>query len=55
MLKDVIQRHERGKELPAHYLTLHREEGERCPKCGGTIARAVVFGRTTYFCGKHQK
>jgi formamidopyrimidine-DNA glycosylase len=34
---------------------LPREEGERCPKCGGTIKRAVVAGRTTYFCGKHQK
>lgn len=33
---------------------LPREEGDRCPKCGGTIKRAVVAGRTTYFCGKHQ-
>jgi formamidopyrimidine-DNA glycosylase len=55
MLRDVIARHERNAELPASYLTLHREEGERCPKCGGTIQRAVVFGRTTYFCGRHQR
>jgi len=34
---------------------LPRDEGERCPRCGGTIKRAVVAGRTTYFCGKHQK
>jgi len=34
---------------------LPREEGDRCPKCGGTLKRAVVAGRTTYFCGKHQK
>lgn len=33
---------------------LPRDEGERCPKCGGTIKRAVVAGRTTYFCAKHQ-
>jgi len=34
---------------------LPREEGDLCPKCGGTIKRAVVAGRTTYFCAKHQK
>lgn len=42
-------------DLPPRALFHHREEGERCPKCGGTLQRAVVFGRTTYFCGKHQK
>jgi formamidopyrimidine-DNA glycosylase len=34
---------------------LPRDVGERCPKCGGTIKRSVVGGRTTYFCGGHQK
>lgn len=55
VLRDTIQRRGREAELPPHYLYHHREEGDRCPKCGGTIKRAVVFGRTTYFCGKHQK
>jgi formamidopyrimidine-DNA glycosylase len=55
MLRDVIARHGRGAPLPSQYLYHHREEGERCPKCGGTIQRSVVFGRTTYFCGKHQR
>ena len=32
-----------------------RETGARCPRCGGTIRRAVVGGRTTYFCAIHQK
>jgi formamidopyrimidine-DNA glycosylase len=54
ILRDVIARRERGADHPQRYLTMHREEGERCPMCGGTIKRAVVFGRTTYFCGKHQ-
>jgi formamidopyrimidine-DNA glycosylase len=54
MLREAIARHQRHAELPPYYLIHHREEGERCPKCGGTIQRAVVFGRTTYFCGKHQ-
>jgi formamidopyrimidine-DNA glycosylase len=55
MLRDVIARKQRNAGYPARYLIQHREEGERCPKCGGTIKRAVVFGRTTYFCGRHQK
>ncbi|HYI11100.1 MAG TPA: DNA-formamidopyrimidine glycosylase family protein [Thermoanaerobaculia bacterium] len=55
ILRDVITRHGNDAALPARYLYHHREEGEKCPKCGGAIKRTVVFGRTTYFCGKHQK
>lgn len=55
ILRETVVRHERGKDHPPKYLIHHREEGERCPRCGGTIKRAVVFGRTTYFCGKHQR
>jgi formamidopyrimidine-DNA glycosylase len=38
----------------AFFMVGHREEGERCPRCGGTIQRTVVGGRTTYFCAQHQ-
>lgn len=55
ILRETIARHGREAELPGRYLIHHREEGERCPRCGGTIQRTVVFGRTTYFCGKHQR
>ncbi|MFP5245151.1 MAG: Fpg/Nei family DNA glycosylase [Thermoanaerobaculia bacterium] len=55
ILRDSIARLERDADWPAKYLTSHREEGDRCPRCGGTIRRTVVFGRTTYFCGRHQK
>jgi formamidopyrimidine-DNA glycosylase len=55
ILRETIARHGREAELPARYLIHHREEGERCPRCGGTLKRTVVFGRTTYFCGKHQR
>ena len=54
ILRDTIARHGRGAALPGRYLIHHREEGERCPRCGGTIKRTVVFGRTTYYCSKHQ-
>ena len=55
VLRETIKRHAREAELPHAYLIHHREEGERCPRCGGTILRTVVFGRTTYFCGRHQR
>jgi formamidopyrimidine-DNA glycosylase len=29
---------------------VHTREGEDCGRCGGTIARIVVGGRSTYFC-----
>jgi formamidopyrimidine-DNA glycosylase len=63
ILREAIARHAREAELPGTYLIHNREAGERCPfrprrggpQCGGTIRRTVVFGRTTYFCAKHQR
>ena len=55
ILRETILRAERGLDRPPRYLIHRREEGERCPLCGGTIRRTVVFGRTTYYCGKHQR
>jgi formamidopyrimidine-DNA glycosylase len=55
VLRETIARHERGAGHPPRYLIHHREAGERCPRCGGTIRRTVVFGRTTYFCADHQR
>jgi formamidopyrimidine-DNA glycosylase len=33
---------------------VHTREGEDCPRCGGTIQRIVVGGRSTYFCPECQ-
>jgi formamidopyrimidine-DNA glycosylase len=55
ILREAIARHARESELPRNYLFNNREVGERCPRCAGTIRRTVVFGRTTYFCAKHQR
>lgn len=54
ILLTVIERKERGDDYPPRYLIHHREEGARCPRCGGTIVKSVVFGRTTYACTRHQ-
>lgn len=55
ILNEAIAFKSRGGNYPGRWLIPHREEGDRCPRCGGAIQRTVVFGRTTYFCGKHQK
>ncbi len=55
VLREVIVRQEQNAEYPSRYLFHRRVEGERCPRCGATIQRTVVYGRTTYFCPKHQR
>ncbi|HSP16425.1 MAG TPA: DNA-formamidopyrimidine glycosylase family protein [Thermoanaerobaculia bacterium] len=55
ILRGVIARKSRGADHPPRFLILHREEEEQCPRCGGSIERTVVSGRTTYFCGAHQR
>jgi formamidopyrimidine-DNA glycosylase len=55
ILKGVIGRKARGVSHPGRFLIEHREEGDRCPMCGSPIGRMVVFGRTTYYCGNHQR
>jgi formamidopyrimidine-DNA glycosylase len=54
ILHETIERKDRGEDYPPRYLIHHREEGARCPRCGGTIRKSVVFGRTTYACARHQ-
>jgi formamidopyrimidine-DNA glycosylase len=55
VLQEAIAFKSRGGDYPGRYLVQHREEGDRCPRCGGTIRRTVVAGRTTYYCARHQK
>jgi formamidopyrimidine-DNA glycosylase len=55
VLREAIAFKARGADYPGRYLVQHREEGDRCPRCGGTIRRTVVATRTTYYCAKHQK
>ncbi len=40
--------------LPRRWLLPLRREGGPCPRCGASLARAVVGGRTTYYCSRHQ-
>lgn len=45
-------RGERGR-MQDEFL-VHTRAGEPCPRCGGTIERIVVAGRSTYFCPRCQ-
>ena len=54
ILLTVIDLKEHDRDYPPRYLIYHREEEARCPRCGGTIVKSVVFGRTTYSCARHQ-
>jgi|SRR5436190_3211480 len=55
VLQEAIAFKSRGGDYPARFLVQHREAGDRCPRCGGTIRRTVVAGRTTYYCARHQR
>src|SRR5438270_6598972 len=37
VLQETIAFKSRGGDYPARFLIQHREKGERCPRCGGTI------------------
>src|SRR5438067_961500 len=55
VLRETIEFKSRDADYPARFMIQHREEGERCPRCAGTIRRTIVAGRTTYFCATHQR
>ena len=40
---------------PVGDLTIVREPGGTCPRCGGPLRVATVGGRTTYFCPRCQR
>lgn len=45
---------ELAARLPRTYLLPHREEGQQCPRCKGTIEVTKTAGRTTYYCPQCQ-
>jgi len=49
----VDLRGEKGSYQDKHRV--YRRAGEACPRCGETICRARVAGRSTYFCPRCQR
>lgn len=54
VLKKAIERGAEPDRLPASFLIPRREAGERCPACGGRVARVAIGGRSTYYCPRCQ-
>lgn len=54
VLKKAIAKGAEPDRLPKDFLIPRREAGEKCPSCGGKIARVSIGGRSTYFCPRCQ-
>jgi formamidopyrimidine-DNA glycosylase len=53
-MRAVVRLTVRRGHAGAGELNRHRVRGGTCPKCGSTLERATVGGRTTYWCPRHQ-
>ena len=38
------------REMPGSFLLHYRKPGTRCPRCGGTVSRITLGGRSAYLC-----
>lgn len=54
VLKAVVDTNADYSKLPDAWLIHHRNEGDACTRCDGTISKKTVGGRTSYFCPDHQ-
>ena len=50
VLELAIERQADPERLPDSWILPRRHEGERCPRCGGTIEKVKFSGRTAYVC-----
>jgi len=55
VIEEKIDSNMEHRKLPDSYILSHREEGSKCPKCGGTIEKIKVSGRNGYYCPKCQQ
>lgn len=55
VLHKAIEARAEPDEMPRSWLLPSREDGADCPRCGGTVRRKQVAGRSTYWCPSHQR
>lgn len=55
VLRKAIDVKADAERMPKTYLLQDRKSGADCPRCSGIIRKQTINGRTSYFCGKHQK
>jgi formamidopyrimidine-DNA glycosylase len=55
VLRIAIERQADPARLPSTWLLPHREQGARCPRCGGKIEKTRSAGRSAYLCPRCQQ
>ncbi len=55
VLRTTITHKADPDDFPRTYFTGKRESNRACPRCSGTIRKAQISGRPTYYCSRHQK
>jgi formamidopyrimidine-DNA glycosylase len=55
VLQEAIECRADPEKFPGHFLVSHRGEGKRCPRCGGSIKKIKLAGRSGYVCPGCQK
>lgn len=55
VLRTGVRHHGKPEDLPASYLLRNRAKGADCPRCGGSVRKETVSGRSTYWCPCCQK
>lgn len=50
-----IERQANPERFPRDYILPRRDEGEKCPLCGGEVQKVKVSGRTGYYCPCRQR
>lgn len=55
ILRKVVDTGADYSQLPGDWLIHTRDEDAECPRCGGTIIRTKVGGRSAYHCTSHQE
>lgn len=55
ILRKAIDVNADSDRMPSTYLLHNRKSGADCPMCTSKIRKQTISGRTSYYCGKHQK
>lgn len=54
ILTKAVEINSDGKNYPQSWLIDKRNEGDICPGCEGKIKKAIIAGRSSYFCPECQ-
>lgn len=55
VLSTAIDHQAKPDQLPEDYIIPHRHKDGHCPRCGASVERVRVSGRTAYYCPNRQE